>query len=29
MLKASFGYFDKRGGEFMVTAYGTPLPLVN
>ena len=29
MLKASFGYFDKAGGEFVVTAYETPLPLVN
>ncbi len=29
MLKASFGYFDKDGKEFVVTDYNTPLPLVN
>ncbi len=29
MLKASFGYFDKDGTEFVVTDYETPLPLVN
>ena len=29
MLKASFGYFDKDGKEFVVTDYETPLQLVN
>jgi cellobiose phosphorylase len=29
MLKASFGYFDKDGAEFVVTDYKTPLPLIN
>ncbi|HUU28269.1 MAG TPA: hypothetical protein VM123_10690 [archaeon] len=29
MLKASFGYFDNNGTEFVVTEYDTPLPLVN
>jgi len=29
MLKASFGYFDNDGAEFVVTEYDTPLPLVN
>jgi len=29
MLKASFGYFDKNGTEFVITEYETPLPLVN
>ncbi|HUU30262.1 MAG TPA: hypothetical protein VM123_20850 [archaeon] len=29
MLKASFGYFDKDGTEFVITEYDTPLPLIN
>ena len=29
MLKASFGYFDKDGSEFVVTEYDSPLPLIN